>query len=142
MEWIVSNRKRELTIAVLVAVAAFGTVFLLTGAIMTQVYGIKPGDPDYVHYGGLGTGNPDNTPYQDFIANGCFTKQLYEGNTTGVLDTMGLEELGLPYYDPNTCFDLAKTIPGYVIDKVETYTAPDSSGYFEDEHMKIIITKK
>jgi hypothetical protein len=50
MEWIVSNRKRELTIAVLVAVAAFSTVFLLTGAIMTQVYGYEFLDPN-VDYG-------------------------------------------------------------------------------------------
>jgi hypothetical protein len=40
MEWIVSNRKRKLTIIVAVALVAFSTVFLLTGAIMTSVYGV------------------------------------------------------------------------------------------------------
>lgn len=140
MEWIISNRKRELTVAVLVAVAAFGTVFLFTGALLTSVYGVKPGDTDYYLY------EPPKgevmTPYNNFLFNGCLEKKFYEGDKTIIMDTKGLEELGMFYYDVNTCFDMAKTMTDYTITSVESYTAPDSSGYFEDEHMRITLTKK
>ncbi len=141
MEWIVSNRKRQLTIAVLVAVAAFSTVFLLTGAIMTQVYGIKPGDPEFTIYT-----KPDGTaktPYDNFITNGCMTKTFYDGDKTLILDTKGVEELGLFYYDPNVCFDIAKQTTGYEINKVESYkiTTPGLFGT-EKDMMKITLVKK
>ena len=121
------TRKSNLKIVIIaVALVAFGTVFLLTGALLTAVYGIKPGDPDYTHY-------PENTPYMDFLGNACLTKKFLTTDTTVVLDTKGLEESGLPYYDPNYCFNVAKIIPGYIIDKVETYG---------EDQMKITLVKK
>ncbi len=139
MEWIISNRKRELTIAVLVAVAAFGTVFLFTGALLTSVYGVKPGDPDYYIYT-----EPDGTPktpYQNFLTNGCMTKLFYEGDKTVVLDTKGVDELGMLFFNPNVCFDLAKGMDGYTITKIEPYT---TTGPYDikTEQMKITLTKK
>lgn len=134
MEWIVSNRRRELTIAGLIAAVAFSTVFLLTGAIMSQVYGLKPLDPGYTHYKDDITGI-ENTPYQDFMVNGCLTKQILPGDKIIILDTKGLEESGLFYYDPNYCFDVAKNTPGYIIDSIETYGD-------NNEQMKITMTKK
>jgi hypothetical protein len=41
MEWIVSNKRSKTKIAVIVALVAFSTVFLLTGALLTSVYGYE-----------------------------------------------------------------------------------------------------
>jgi hypothetical protein len=132
MEHITRKTRPNIKIVVIaVALVTFGTVFLLTGALMTAVYGLKPGDAGYAHY--TGQGGIDNTPYQDMLANGCLTKQHFDTDQTYILDTKGLEELGLIWYDPNTCFDAAKNTPGYIIDKVETYG---------EDQMKITLTKK
>ncbi len=142
MEWIISNRKRELTIAVLVAVAAFSTVFLLTGAIMTQVYGIYPGDPGFAIY--PGPGGKDLTPYNNFIYNACLTAPYIKEGQPITMDTKGLEESGMLFYDPNTCFDMAKDTAqaiGYVIDKVEPYKMLGPYGT-ETDQMKITLVKK
>ena len=98
---------------------------------MTAVYGIKPGDPGYRQY--LNAQGEPNTPFQDLLVNGCMVKEHHNTDQSFVLDTKGLEELGLLWYDPNTCFDIAKNANGYVIDKVETYG---------DGQMKITLTKK
>lgn len=132
MKWNISNNKRNMTLAVAAALIAFSTVFLLTGALLTQVYGLKPLDPGYTHYTDE-TGMIDNTPYQDFLANACLTKQHFVTDTTVVMDTKGLEESGLVWYDPNYCFDVAKTMTDYRIDKIETYG---------EDQMKITLTKK
>ena len=44
---------------------------MLTGALLTSAYGLKPLDPGYAHYAD-DTGMVDNTPYQDFIANALY----------------------------------------------------------------------
>jgi hypothetical protein len=141
MEWIVSNKRNKARTAVIVALVAFSTVFLLTGALLTSVYGVKPGDPDYYVYT-----QPDGTaktPYDNFITNGCMTKTFYAGDQTVILDTKGVEELGMFYYDPNICFDIAKQTTGYTIDKIEPYkiTTPGLYGV-EKDMMKITLTKK
>jgi hypothetical protein len=132
MEWIISNKRNKARLVVIVALVTFSTVFLLTGALMTAVFGLYPGDVGYHVNKDPLTGVP-NTPYQDFMANACVSAPWYEGDKTVVLDTKGLEESGLIYYDPNYCFDVAKTIKGYVIDKVEPYG---------DDQMKITMVKK
>lgn len=132
MEWIISNKRSKIKLAVITALIAFSTVFLLTGALLTTVYGVKPGDAGFVQY--LDQHNQPKKPYDNFLTNGCLTKEWdYPNDKTVILDTKGLEELGLLYYDPNTCFDLAKQTPGYIIDKVETYG---------EDQMKITLTKK
>jgi len=133
MEWIISNKKNKIKLVVIVALVTFSTVFLLTGALMTAAFGLKPGDVGWMHYGGLGTDIADNTPWQDFMANGCLTAPWHEDDQTVILDTKGLEELGMLWYDPNYCFDVAKNSAGYTIDKIETYG---------DDQMKITMVKK
>ena len=140
MKWEISNRKNKAILVVVVALVAFGTVFLLTGALMTQVYGVKPGDPDFYVYDPVE--GSTMTPYNNFLFNGCLTAKFYDGAQTVVMDTKGLEELGMFYYDINTCFDMAVAMTDYTITSVEKYTAPDASGYYEDEHMKLTLTKK
>jgi hypothetical protein len=135
MEWIVSNKNNRIKLAVVVAIVAFSTVFLLTGAIMTQVYGLKPGDVGYLSPRVDPNTGGQNTPYQDFIVNGCLAAPFDGTNPTITLDTKGLEELGMIWYDPNTCFDIAKNTPGYIIDSVETYGE-------NNEQMKIKLVKK
>jgi hypothetical protein len=132
MKWNISNNKRNVTLAIITGLVAFSTVFLLTGAIMTQVFGLTPLDPGYTHYTDE-TGMIGNTPYQDFMANACLTKQHFETDTTVVMDTKGLEDSGLIWYDPNYCFDVAKGMTGYDIDKIESYG---------EDQMKITLTKK
>jgi hypothetical protein len=39
MEWIVSNKNNKIKLAVIVALVAFSTVFLVTGLMMSVVYG-------------------------------------------------------------------------------------------------------
>lgn len=130
MEWIISNKRSKIKLAVITALVAFSTVFLLTGALLTTVYGVKPGDAGYAHYEGNGQ---EMTEYNNFLWNGCLTKTYHEGDKTIVLDTKGLEELGLQYIDPNICFDMAKTTLGYKITDIEPYG---------DDDMKITLTKK
>lgn len=141
MEWNISNRQRKARLVVITALIAFSTVFLLTGALMTHVYGVKPGDADFNIY----PADPGYTitPYENFIMNGCFTKAFYAGDPTIILDTKGLEELGMFYYDPNTCMDIAlgMTDNGYIIDKVEPYKITGQYGN-EIDQMKITLTKK
>jgi hypothetical protein len=144
MKWEISNNKNKSKLAVIVALVAFSTVFMLTGALLTSVYGIKPGDPDFSVY-------PSNdpsikiTPYVNFLMNGCLTKTFVQGDAIVILDTKGLEELGMFYYDPNTCMDMAlgMTESGYIIDKVEPYkiTTPGPFG-IEKDQMKITLVKK
>lgn len=131
MEWKISNRKERITLAIVTALVAFSTVFLLTGYIMTQVYGLKPGDQGYRNY--LNEQGEPNTPYQDMLVNGCMTKEHTEADQTFTLDTKGLEELGMIWYDPNTCFDIAKNAIGYDITSVQTYG---------DDQMRITLTKQ
>lgn len=132
MKWEISTKRNTTKIAVIVALVAFSTVFLLTGALLTSVYGIKPGDTGFREY--LDQYQQPMKPYDNFIANGCLTKPWNPDiDTTIVLDTKGLEELGMFYYDPNTCFEIAKNTPGYIIDKVETYG---------EDQMKITMVKK
>ena len=40
MKWEISNKQNKTRLVVITALVAFGTVFLLTGALMTQVYGL------------------------------------------------------------------------------------------------------
>ena len=122
------------------SILVLGMTFLRAPFTLHDIYGIKPGDPDFQIYPGPNPITP-KTPYDNFLFNGCLTKPFYEGNTTVTMDTKGLEELGM-WYDPNRCFDEAKSMTGYTITGVETYTIPDSSGYNEKEHMKITLTKK
>ena len=132
MEWKISNRKERITLAIVTALIAFSTVFLLTGYILTEVYGIKPGDPDFKQY--LDQHKQLKEPYDNFLTNGCLTKEWnYPNDETVILDTKGLEELGLIWYDPNTCFDLAKQTEGYDITSVQTYG---------EDQMKITLTKQ
>jgi len=42
MEWIVSNKNNKIKLAVVVALVAFSTVFLITGMMMNAVYGDQP----------------------------------------------------------------------------------------------------
>ena len=42
MKWEISNKQNKTRLAVITALVAFGTIFLLTGALMTQVYGVTP----------------------------------------------------------------------------------------------------
>lgn len=128
----ISNNKNRTKLAVIVALVAFSTVFMLTGALLTAAYGLKPLDPGYAHYTD-DTGMVDNTPYQDFIANACMIKQHTDADQTITLDTKGLEDSGLIYYDPNTCFDLAKKLPGYSITEIKPYG---------EDQMKITLTKQ
>lgn len=134
----ISNRKNKAILVVVVALVAFGTVFLFTGALMNTVYGIAPGDPDFFIY----ADKKEVTPYNNFLFNGCLTKIWVEGDQTITMDTKGLEELGILYYDVNTCFDMAKELTGYTITSVESYKTPSPGGYFENDHMKITLTKK
>jgi hypothetical protein len=135
MELNISNRKTKIRLAVIVALVAFSTIFLLTGAIMTSVYGLKPLDPGYIH-------TEPNTPYEDLIENGCIsaTETMPDASIV-VFDTKGLEELGLPYYDQNICFDIAKTMDSYNIEKIEPYKITGQYGNDIDQ-MKITLTKK
>jgi hypothetical protein len=110
-------------IALLLLVAGLAYSILLP-----TISAITPFDEGYAHY-------EPNTPYQDFIANGCMTGPFYETNSTVVRDTFGLLELGLLYFDPNICLDIAMTIEGYMIDKVEPYG-------LDMMHMKITLVKK
>lgn len=142
MELIIKNKREIYALALLTAITVFMVVFFTTPFILQSVHGLKPGDEGWVHHGGAGTGVPDNTPFQDFMVNGCLTAPWIQGDPKVVFDTKGLEELGLFYYDPNYCFDVAKNTPGYIIDKIETYTMKDSSGYYDEEHMKITLVKK
>ena len=50
MEWIVSNKNNKIKLTIVVAAVAFGTVFLLTGALLTSVYGYEFLDPN-IDYG-------------------------------------------------------------------------------------------
>ena len=132
MELKVSNKREKTKLVLYVAVIGFITAFLSTPFILNAVYGIKPGDVGYKQYY-ADDGTP-NTPYQDFIANGCMTKPIQEGDKTIVFDTSGLAELGMFWFDPNTCFDLAMTLADeYDITKVEKDI---------NDHMIITLTKK
>ena len=128
-----SLRQEKTKLVLIFGLLTFGVVFLVTGTVLTAAFGLKPGDAGWMHYGGLGTDIPDNTPWQDFMANGCLSAPWHESDKTVILDTKGLEELGLLWYDPNYCFDIAKGITGYTIDKIETYG---------DDQMKITMVKK
>ena len=103
------------------SILGVGMVFLSAPFILHEIYGLKPGDVGYISPRVDPNTGAHNTPYQDFIVNGCLAAPFDGTNPTITLDTKGLEELGIPYYDPNTCFDIAKNTPGYIIDKVETY---------------------
>ena len=141
MEHITRKTKSNIKILIVVAaLAAFSTVFLLTGAVLTAVYGLKPGDPDFFVYDSVEGGVM--TPYNNFLFNGCLEKKFYLGDQTVIMDTKGLEELGMFYYDVNTCFDMAVSMSDYTITSVEKYTAPDKSGYFDKEQMRLTLTKK
>lgn len=130
-ETIFVSNKREKAIFVLAgALIAFGIGFFTAPFILQSIYGLKPGDAGYSNYVNE-LGEP-NTPYQDFIVNGCL-KEKNVGQDTLILDTAGLDELGMFYYDPNTCFDIAKAMNGQYDMKVQT---------FADDHMIITLTKK
>lgn len=82
MEWIVSNKNNRIKLAVITAIVAFSTVFLLTGAIMTQVYGYEFLDPN-VDYGN----NVDNTAAQ--ISDACIQERT---DNKVVLNDEGLKD--------------------------------------------------
>jgi hypothetical protein len=84
--------------------------FLSAPFILNEVSGIKPGDPGYRHY--FQSDGTPNTPYQDFIVNGCLTAPVTGGDEKVVFDTNGLVELGMLWFDPNTCFDIAMSMTG------------------------------
>ena len=136
----ISNKQREIILVVIAALVSFSLIFVMTGAIMTKVYGIKPGDPDFTIYPS-NNAEVEITPYTNFVMNGCFTNMF--GDSTMILDTKGLEELGMPYYDPNTCMDIALGLAenGYIIDKVEPYKMTGQYGT-ETDQMKITLVKK
>ena len=120
----------------------FGTAFLSAPFILQQIYGIFPGDPDFYIY--EGTDGKPMTPYNNFLFNACLTAPFVEGNTTITMDTKGLEESGLFFYDPNTCFDMAKDTAesaGFIIDKIEPYKSIGDYGTEKDQ-MKITMVKK
>ena len=50
MEHITRKTNNLKILIVVVALAAFSTVFLLTGAVLTAVYGVELGSPDYKQY--------------------------------------------------------------------------------------------
>ena len=132
MELTISMR-REKTILVLVfGLIAFGTMFVLTGAVITLVYGIKPGDEGFTQYYDNDRKTP-KTPYENLVINGCLKEPIYEDSQSIIMDTKGLDEVGLLYFDPNICFDYAKYITGFSIDNIETDTNGD---------MVITLTKK
>ena len=131
MEWNISNRRREATIALAVGLAVFSVIFMITGALLEQVNGLVPGDEGYTNY--LNVFGEPNTPYQDLLANACLTAPHTDADQTFTMDTKGLESLGILFYDPNICFDMAKNTQGYTIDKVETYGT---------DQMKITLVKK
>lgn len=120
------------TFAISLILVGFLFTFLSAPFILNSVYGITPRDPGYTH-----DDNKDgimNTPYQDFIANGCMTKPFNETDETIVFDTNGLVELGMVWFDPNTCFDMAMGMSdNYIIDSV----VKDSN-----DQMIITLTKK
>lgn len=118
MEYIISNNRRVFSITILVGMVVFIIVGLSTAAIMTSVFGLKPGDVGYSNYYDPNTGQT-NTPYQNFIVNGCFPKPHSDNDQIVIMDSKGLKELGLIWYDPNTCFDLAKTMTNYNIDNID-----------------------
>ena len=59
-------------------------------------------------------------------------KQHTDADQTIIFDTKGLEDSGLIWYDPNTCFDLAKKLGGYSITEIKPYG---------EDQMKITLTK-
>lgn len=121
-----------LTILTSLSILVLGMAFLPSPFIFNEIYGLKPGDPGYKQYSHP-NGTP-NTPYEDMIMNGCLTKPYTGQEKTVILDTDGLVELGLDYFDPNTCFEIAKTMAGhYNIDDVKVYA---------NDHMIITLTKK
>jgi len=138
----ISNKQREIILVVIAALVSFSLIFVMTGAIMTKVYGIYPGDPGFAIY--PGPGGKDLTPYNNFIYNACLTAPFLEGNTSITMDTKGLEESGMFFYDSNTCFDMAKDTAqatGFIIDKVEPYKMTGQYGT-ETDQMKITLVKK
>jgi hypothetical protein len=111
----------------------FGASLLAAPFLLHSVYGIKPLDPGYAHYGDGTVDGVENTPYQDFIANGCMTEPN-TGQDKLIFDTAGLDELGLFWYDPNTCFDIAKAMS-------DTYTITNVT-VDSNDRMIIELTKK
>lgn len=116
-----SHKKEMYVLAVVAALTGFAVAFLAAPFLLTSiqsVYGLKPGDEGYGQGSHL-DGTP-NTPYEDFMANGCLPKAFHFGDETVILDSKGLKELGLIWYDANTCFDVAKNTAGYDITNIKT----------------------
>ena len=83
------------------SILVLGMALLSAPFILNEIYGVKPGDPDYTIY--IQPDGSPTTPYGNILTNGYMTKAFYEGDKTITMDTKGLEELGMFYYDPNTC---------------------------------------
>lgn len=132
MEFVIKNKREIYALALLTGITVFMVIFFTTPFVLQSVHGVYPGDPGYALNGGGDTGVPKNTPFQDFMVNACLVKPWYIGDKVVEMDTKGLEESGMFYYDPNYCFDVAKNSPGYSIDKIETYG---------EDQMKITLVK-
>lgn len=122
-----TNRSNLKILIVVVALAAFSTVFLLTGAVLTAVYGITVNDPEYRHYSA--TDGTPNTPYQDMIINACLTAPIEADTKVAYLNSKGIDELGLDPFlqgylsDICTSQALALVDPakgGWTIDEIKT----------------------
>lgn len=131
MEWNMSLRQEKTKLVVIFGLLTFGVVFLVTGTVLTAVFGIKPGDWNYGEYP-QSDGTP-KTSYQNLLTNACLTQIFAEGDQTVILDTKGLKEIGFEYIGTNPCLDMALGMTGYEIDKIETYG---------DDQMKITMVKK
>ena len=131
-----SLRQEKIKFAAIFGIITFSTVFLLTGSILS-VFGLTVNDAGYKAYF-TEEGIP-NTPYQDMMVNACLTKPLTETDTTMVLDSKGLRELGMPPiiegFTSESCLDMAQNIAqaGWVIDEMTVD---------ENKDMKIVLTKK
>ena len=129
------TRKSNLKIVIIVvALIAFGTVFLLTGALLTAVYGFKPGDKGFEHY--KNAAGQDNTPFEDIVRNGCITEETLSMSNENqyVLDSKDLSEFGNILIGPDLCIKMAMDFVGYKISSIEPYG--------EEDNMKITLVKK
>jgi len=122
------KRRTMVVLIIATALIAFSTVFLLTGVILTSVYGITVNDPEYRQYS-----SPDgtlNTPYQDMIFNACLTHPVEENTTVVTFNSKGIKELGLEpflegYFGDSICTDLALALTdpalgGWILDELKT----------------------
>ena len=63
MKWEISNNKTKTKLAVIVALVAFSTVFMLTGALLTAAYGYEFYDPTTKYENPIDQGAAKMTAY-------------------------------------------------------------------------------